>query len=141
MKGKFLSYAIMAAAAVFALSSCTKEVIPLHLTVSTYEVGFGAEGGNEQINFCFVGSWAEANEECDWIETKIFISPDDASMKILSIDVKENTTGADREGEIVVSVFREGKKTGSIAERLDRAVKVRQSAEPSQPEGTSQSAE
>ena len=84
-----------------------------------------------------MGSWAEANEECDWIETKIFISPDDASMKILSIDVKENTTGAEREGEIIVSVFREGKKTGSIAERLDRAVKVRQSAEPSQPEAQS----
>lgn len=131
MKRK-LSHIIFAAAALLAAVSCSKEeapVIPLHLTVSTYEVSFDAAGGNQQIDYCYSGDWTEAAEECDWLDTKLFISQEDGSMKTLSITAEENTTGKARETEIILSVMREGDQPGSIIERLDRVVTVRQAGE------------
>ena len=61
MKRK-LSHIIFAAAALLAAVSCSKEeapVIPLHLTVSTYEVSFDAAGGNQQIDYCYSGDWTD----------------------------------------------------------------------------------
>lgn len=114
-----------------ALASCAKEevIIPLHLTVSTFEVRFDAAGGNQKVDYCYSGSWSEASEECEWIDTKVFIRSDDGTMKELSITAEENTTGEPRECEITLSVMREGKQPGSIAERIDRTIKVYQSAE------------
>ncbi len=121
------SYIFMAAAVLLATASCTKD-FPLHMSVSTYEVEFDATGGTRQIEFCFKGNWAEAYEECDWIETKIFISEDDGELKRLSITAEENNTGVPRECEITLSAFREGKKPGSVSERLDRVITVYQDA-------------
>lgn len=111
--------------------SCSKEPVkpPLHITVSTYEVEFTKAEETRNIDYCFVGDWSEASTAEDWISTKTFISSEDGSMMKLSISVKENSTGADRKGTVVLSTIREGKKPGSIKDRIDRVITVSQSAE------------
>lgn len=111
--------------------SCSKEPVkpPLHITVSTYEVEFTKAEDTRNIDYCFVGDWSEASTAEDWISTKTFISSEDGSMMKLNISVKENSTGADRKGTVVLSTIREGKKPGSIKDRIDRVITVSQSAE------------
>lgn len=127
---KFTS--ILFAAALAAMTvSCSKEPVkpPLHITVSTYEVEFTKAEDTRNIDYCFVGDWSEASTAEDWISTKTFISSEDGSMMKLNISVKENSTGADRKGTVVLSTIREGKKPGSIKDRIDRVITVSQSAE------------
>lgn len=114
-----------------ALSSCTKEIPkpPLHITVSTYEVNFTKEASFQNIDFCFIGDWTTSSTQDSWIETKVFTNSDDSQMEKLNISVTENTTGAPRKGKVVVSTIREGKQSGSIADRIDRVVTVYQAAE------------
>lgn len=123
---------ILFAAALAAMTmSCSKDSVkpPLHITVSTYNVEFTKAGDSRNIDYCFVGDWSEAKSDADWISTKTFISSEDGSMMKLNITVKENNTGADREGTVILSTIREGKKPGTVKDRIDRVISVSQSAE------------
>lgn len=114
-----------------AVSSCSKDPVkpPLHITVEEYEVNFDKNAGSHDVTFCYIGDWCESSDNADWCDTKVFVTIEDGHMVRLNVAVDENTSGQDRECEVTVSTIREGKKPGTVADRIDRVIKIRQSAQ------------